>query len=100
MRNMRVHSYKYVVFGTPRTSLHTRSDQLAELLMICILNNCNTLRHHNQLDLRGTCVFPMMKIVTISSSAYTNEPLGEDLCTGCVVVTEKSLKSDCEILTG
>ena len=39
-------------------------------------------------------------IVTISSSACTNEPSGEDLCTGYVAVTEKVLKSDCEILTG
>ena len=38
--------------------------------------------------------------MTISSSACTNEPSGEDLCTGCVAVTEKVLKSDCEILTG
>ena len=30
--------------------------------------------------------------VTISSSVCTNEPSGEDLCTGCVAVTEKVLK--------
>ena len=39
-------------------------------------------------------------VVTISSSACTNEPSGEDLCTRYVAVTEKVLKSDCEILTG
>ena len=38
--------------------------------------------------------------VTISSSACTNEPSGEDLCTGCVAVTEKVLKNEDEILTG
>ena len=38
--------------------------------------------------------------VTISSSACTNEPSGEDLCIRCVAVTEKVLKSEDEILTG
>ena len=38
--------------------------------------------------------------VTISSSACTNEPSGEDLCTGCVAVIEKVLKSGYEILIG
>ena len=38
--------------------------------------------------------------VTVSSSACTNEPSGEDLCTGCVAVNEKVLKSEDEIPTG
>ena len=39
-------------------------------------------------------------VVTVSSSACTNEPSGEDLCTGCVAVIEKVLKSYGEILIG
>ena len=38
--------------------------------------------------------------MTVSSSACTNEPSGEDLCTGCVAVIEKVLKSYGEILIG